>query len=302
MSRMEIAVQVMDPYSHTLEVARLAEAQGLAALAVADHYLTGWDEDPVVDQLTVLAAVATQVRLPLVTLVSPITFRHPAVMLKTALALDEIADGRFSLGVGTGWMEQEHQVFGFDFPPLGERFARLEEALGYLRAGLQGVGYQGDFYRLDPAGAKPQPKHLELVVGGSGTRRTPQLAGRYADEFNAFPSRDPFAPRIEAAHRAADAAGRTLRRVSTAFPPLVGRTREEFEQALTARVATRGDDPQALLERFDTLGIPHGTPEDVAEGLRRLQQAGIERVYLQVARTPLEVVSSAIEVFVQASA
>src|SRR5690606_7534909 len=142
--------------------------------------------------------------------VSPLTFRHPAVHLKAGVTLDHMTGGRFSLGVGTGWMELEHESFGLELHPLGERFDRLEETLQYIRAGIgeSGSGFTGTHYRLAAFTPRPVPVNLRLVVGGGGPTRTPQLAGRFADEFNAFPSAAEFAGRIETCREAARAAGR----------------------------------------------------------------------------------------------
>ncbi|MGA7270734.1 MAG: LLM class flavin-dependent oxidoreductase [Acidimicrobiia bacterium] len=299
---MQLAVQVMKGYSDTLELARWAEAEGLAGLAVADHYLSGVGENSyALDQLTVLAAVAARTStLPLCTLVSPITFRHPAVMLKTAVTIDEISQGRFSLGVGAGWMQEEHDRFGLALPPVGERMDRLTEALDYLRAGLEGAeaGFQGRYYnlesgnRLEPAGGT-----VELIVGGAGAHRTPALAGQKADEYNVFPAREPFGPRIERARKAAARAGRDPGAlfVSTAFPLVVAAGPRDVERRLDQVATSRGTSAERVRTRWSEMGIPIGTPAQYREGLQRLESLGIQRVYFQMSFDSVDQIKTSID-------
>jgi alkanesulfonate monooxygenase SsuD/methylene tetrahydromethanopterin reductase-like flavin-dependent oxidoreductase (luciferase family) len=291
---MRIAVQTMGTYQESLTLARWAEAHGLEAFAVADHYL-GTDETAL-DQPTLLAGIARETStIRLATLVSPITFRHPAVMLKTALTLQALSGGRFRLGLGAGWMPEEHRAFGLPFPEVAERFDRLEEALGYLRAAIDGTGFEGRFYRLDVPASGPLADGLTLVVGGSGPRRTPELAGRFAEEFNAFPDpRHSFAERIA---RASQHSGERALLVSTAFPPVVGRTDGQYRAVLGEMASARGRTPEELAGRLDAYGIPHGTPRKIAEAKTRLAETGIGLIYLQVAGAVLTRVANAVEVF-----
>lgn len=293
MVRMQLAIQTMTSYAMSLELARWAEAEGLAGFAVADHYLTG-SSPYALDQLTVLAAVAAGTdRIPLITLVSPVTFRQPAVMWKTAVTLDEISGGRFSFGLGAAWMEEEHERFGIDFPGTGERFDRMSEALAYITAIRSGDqrGFEGDHYRLE-SGPVPQPQGetVRLIVGGSGPRRTPELAGRYAEEFNAYPSRHPFGPRIETARAAAERAGRDpdALLISTAFPLVVGADEADLDRRIAQIASTRGADPERIRSRWPQAGIPVGLPDQFQLGLESLAAEGVERVYLQAAFDSLE--------------
>ena len=125
-------------YDQQLEVARWAEAEGLVSFARCDHYLSGDDPTPdATDAFAVLAGLArdtTDIRLCV--LVSPVTFRHPAVIAKNAVTIDQMSGGRFDLGVGTGWMELEHVNLGLPFPDWKERWIRFEDALNSLAAAL----------------------------------------------------------------------------------------------------------------------------------------------------------------------
>ncbi len=294
MVTMEMGLQTMTSFEATLTLAEWAEGEGLDALAVADHYLTGTDSTYALDQLVLLGAVAARTgRIALSTLVSPITFRHPAVMLKSAVTLDEISGGRFTLGVGAGWMEEEHERFGFDFPSVGERFERLTDALRYLRAALgdSDEGFEGAYFRL-ASGPPPEPtgKAVRLVVGGSGPERTPRLAGTYADEFNLFPGPHPFGARIEAARSAAREAGRDPDElaISTAFPLVVGSDAREADDRIEAVAARRGVDADRVRTRYRELGIPIGTTDEFLTSLEEMADEGVGRVYFQVAFDPLE--------------
>lgn len=297
---MQLALQTMRGYTESVALARWAETSGVVAFSAADHYLVSPGRPEALDQLTVLAAVATATeRIELATLVSPVTFRHPAVMLKTAVTIDEISGGRFALGVGTGWMEEEHERFGFDFPPVGERFDRLAEALAYLRAALDDneEGFTGDYYRLAP-GPSPQPRGstVRLIVGGTGPKRTPTLAGTFADEYNLSASPVPVTERIERARRAAVEAGRDpdALRISMAFPIVVGADQAELDDRVEAVADRRGASVEEIRSRWDALGIPIGTTDEYLTRLASLHDLGIQRIYFQVAFDPLEDVSHSI--------
>lgn len=279
--------QVGGSYRRLAELAQWAEAQGLDAFARSDHYLDMNESAHATDALASFAAVAVETHtIRLVTLVSPLTFRHPAVMAKSATTIDEISGGRFTLGVGTGWMESEHQSFGLDLPPLKERFTRLEESLAYIRTAFGGGGsVSGTHYTLDqdpvlPAGSDG----LEIVVGGGGPKKTPTLAGTYADEYNMFVTdANTLQARLSVMADAARAAGRSPEDVLVSFagPALVFEDEAEYLEAAAERAARRDmspDDYRAMLtDRF----VPHGTPDMAADAARRMSKAGIGRYYVQ---------------------
>lgn len=287
---LELALQTRGSYPQVLAAARWAERFGLAAFAVPDHYLVGRHLDqPALDAFAVLAGLARETeRIGLVVLVSPVTFRHPAVLAKMATTIDLMAGGRFSLGVGTGWLEPEHTRFGIHFPPPAERFARLEEALRYLRAYLHGEppGFEGSYYRIDAFEALPRPAGpVPLVVGGTGARRTPQLAGRYGDEYNVYAKPpEQMAERIEEARRAASAAGRDPAQLllSAAGPVVVGRTGASYRAHLEYRAATAGTTPEETEEELRRSGLPQGSPQQVRRTLAEWDRLGISRCYVQL--------------------
>src|ERR671931_2146008 len=112
-------------------LADACEEHGVEALFRSDHYISGFDETrPVLDAWTTLAGLAARTtKLELGTLVSPVTFRHPSVLARAAATTDEISGGRVTLGIGAGWMEREHDAYGFDFAIARDRVARLAEQI-----------------------------------------------------------------------------------------------------------------------------------------------------------------------------
>ena len=182
-------------YQQLLEVARATEAGGFDALFRSDHYLTmGGDGLPgPTDAWVTLAGLARETsRIRLGTLVTSATFRWPGVLAISVAQVDAMSGGRVELGLGAGWYDGEHTAYGIPFPPVGERFERLEEQLDIL-TGLwatpvgETFSFDGAHYQLKDSPALPKPTqrpHPPIIVGGGGPKRTPRLAATFADEFN----------------------------------------------------------------------------------------------------------------------
>lgn len=273
-------------YDEVLGWARYAETRGLEAFAIPDHYLRGGDGGAALDALAVMGGLARDTSaIELMVLVSPVTFRHPAVLAKTASTLADMSGGRFTLGVGTGWLESEHRLFGFDFPERKVRFEMMEEALGYLRAAFAEppVSYTGRHYRFEAFDMQPRPP-LRIVVGGTGTRRTPELAGRYADELNAYPAPpEVFAEKVGRARGAAVAAGRNPERlmISSAGFFIGGDTEAQYRERLEAYAAASGATVEDIEEAMRVRTSPHGTWDQIRTRLRGLEEAGMNRFFIQ---------------------
>jgi len=278
-------------YDDLRRAARLAESLGLAVFARSDHLgFPRVGEPHATEAFATLAGLARETgRIRLMVLVSPITFRHPALIAKAAATIDEMSGGRFILGLGTGWMEEEHASFGLPFPSWEERYARLEEALRYLRAALGKASgaVEGRYYRLADQPARPLPRGpLPIVVGGTGARRTPRLAGRYADEYNlTFLSAADLPPRIAAAREAAAEAGRRPEdlAISIMIPAITGPDEAAFRRNLAAVAAADpfGRDPGTIEARYRERGLPVGTAAEAQEAMAGLSAMGISRFYLQ---------------------
>lgn len=287
---MQFAIQARGGWDVVRSGAQWAEERGLAAFALPDHYAVRGDnqDSPSYDRYVHLAAVAAVTEtLELVSLVSPVTFRHPAVLHKMGVTLDEVSGGRFSLGVGTGWMDEEFEIFGIDYPPLAERYQMLEECLRYLRAASapDAVGFQGEHYRLADVGLNPVPESLRLVVGGTGRTKTPRLAGMYADEFNIYScAPEDYAAKREAAIGSAIQAGRDPSTIlfSAASPGLAAPRESDYRRLLESLADLARSTPDRIEEVYDRDGLPHGSGSKPAEMLARLAEAGCERFYAQM--------------------
>lgn len=256
-----------------------AERLGFDGFVRSDHFLamTGDGGAGPTDAWATLAALAVQTsRIRLGVLVSSATFRLPGPLAITAAQVDQMSGGRLDVGIGTGWFEAEHRAYGIPFPPLRERFDRLEEQLAIV-TGLwctppgERFDFRGRYYTLVdcPALPKPaQPGGPPLVVGGMGPRRTPALAARYAAEFNApFASVEATAEAFARVRDACTRLGRTTPpRLSASQTIVCGRTPDEITRRRQAITAT-----------------PHlfGTPDAVVAQLAELQRIGTQRVYLQ---------------------
>jgi alkanesulfonate monooxygenase SsuD/methylene tetrahydromethanopterin reductase-like flavin-dependent oxidoreductase (luciferase family) len=279
--------QLGGSYRRLVELAQWAESNGLDAFARSDHYLHMDTSAHATDAMVSLAGVALETDLiRLITLVSPITFRHPGVMAKSATTIDEISKGRFTLGVGTGWMESEHQAFGMDLPPLGERFDRFAEALAYIRAVFDGGGtVAGSHYSLDAPSVSPAASDgLKIVIGGSGKKKTPTLAGQYADEYNMFVTdAATLAQRVKVMRDAAEAAGRNPDdiKISMAGPGFVYEDEAAHQKALAERGAKRDLSTQDYAAFLDERNVPHGTAERAHEAIQRMSEIGVDRYYVQ---------------------
>ena len=280
--------QVGGTYSELLALARWAEETGLDAFARSDHYTNMAKSAHATDALTSYGGLARETSaITLTVLVTPLTFRHPAVIAKTAATLMEMSAGRFELGIGTGWMEPEHEQFGMELGPLGQRFDRFEEALGYLWTafGRNQGGFSGEHFELADFEVLPRvAEHTPIVIGGSGMKRTPSLAGRYADEYNMFVTdKATLDARLAVMREAAGAAGRNADaiKVSMAVSPVVGADQADYEGDLARRAEGRGMDTAEYVDVLDGRGIPHGTADAVAQRLHEIAGWGVDRFYLQ---------------------
>ncbi len=280
--------QVGGTYEELLGLAKAAENAGFTSFARSDHYLAGEESVPATDALTSIAGLARETEsINLTVLVTPLTFRHPGVIAKTALTLDEMSGGRFELGVGTGWMESEHRVFGIKLPEMRTRFSLLFETLAYIHAaaGRTEGGYTGRHYRLEDIEILPKPvKKLPIIVGGSGPKRTPSIAGRFADEYNMFAqSAEDLKARIDVMEATAAELGRSREdvKVSITSSALIGEDEAEYKDVLGAAAAKREKDADEFESMLAARRIIHGTYEQAAELVKQYEKEGVGRVYIQ---------------------
>ena len=274
-------------YEDIVAAARATENLGYDGFFRSDHYLAifGDGMPGPTDAWTTLAGLARDTsRVRLGTLVTSVTFRLPGLLAVTVADVDRMSGGRVELGLGAGWFEAEHAAYGIPFPPLGERFDRLEEQLAVLRgiwstpAGST-FDHDGPHYpvRGNPGLVAPkQDGGVPLIIGGSGKRRTPALAARHAAEFNA-----PFS--------SVEATGRLFARVDEACREH-GRDPSTLVHS-TAQVVCVGPNDAAVRRRAEAIdrdvddlrtGGVAGTFEEARDRLGRLAEVGTTRVYLQV--------------------
>ena len=226
-------------YATLRAVALTAEELGFDAFFRSDHYLAmGQAGLPgPTDAWATLAALAVETsRIRLGTLVTAATFRLPGPLALAVAQVDQMSGGRVELGLGAGWFEREHAAYGIPFPPLGERFDRLEEQLAII-TGLWATAdgdtfsYAGTHYQLTDSPALPKPAQRPrppVIVGGGGARRTPRLAAGFADEYNVpFSSVADTAAAFTRVREACEAAGRDPSSLtySSLIPCAAGRTR-----------------------------------------------------------------------------
>jgi F420-dependent oxidoreductase-like protein len=259
------------------DIARKAEAIGVRALSLMDHYfqieVAGAPEDPMLEGYTALgflAGVTSSLRLRL--LVTGVTYRHPGLLAKIVTTLDVLSRGRAELGIGAAWYEREHLGLGVPFPPLAERFERLEEAVQIcLQMWSADNGpFAGRHYRLAETLCVPAPvsrPRPRIMIGGSGEKKTLRLVAQYADACNVFGDATVLAHKIEVLRRHCDAVGRNIGEIEiTAFVhPQVGwsagdvvRGAEELADlgVATVMVSADGDSPVEWLEGLIAPAMP----------------------------------------------
>ena len=264
-----------------LAIADAAEGGGLESLFSSDHYrmLIG-NPGGARDTWTVLAALAARTpAIRLGSLVSPVTFRHPSVLARIAVTVDEIAGGgRVDVGLGAGWVEAEHREYGFPFPPLGERLEQLREQAEIVRRTWSGepFDFSGRHYRLEGCVPRPAPERSpRLLIGGVAKRGTIAPAVAFADEYNThFCSVEECRDRYSAVAGACETAGRPPLAFSLMMNCLTASSERELDlrRARWADVVGRPPDEQRTIV---------GTIDAVAERLRAYGDAGVDRILLQ---------------------
>jgi F420-dependent oxidoreductase-like protein len=262
-------------FDRVLEQAHAAESAGFSLVTVMDHLYqiagVGAETEPMLEGWSTLNALAretTKVRLG--TLVSGVTYRNPALLAKMVTTLDVISGGRAIFGLGAAWNETEHIGYGYDFPGVGERMDRLDEALTIARAMFteERATFTGRHYRIDNAlnAPKPiQPGGPRIMVGGGGEQRTLRIAAKHADMTHWFPLG------LEALKHKNE--------VLVGWCESIGRDPSTIERTMATPVIVAGTEAEvtAMRDRLPPERRAHvagGTPEQAAEGLRPYLDAG----------------------------
>ncbi|MCX5336111.1 MULTISPECIES: LLM class F420-dependent oxidoreductase [unclassified Streptomyces] len=278
-------------YEDQRRFAQLVEVGGFEGFFRADHYQTmGADSGlpgPTDAWLTLGALARETSRIRLGTLVTSATFRLPGPLAVMVAQVDRMSGGRIELGLGAGWYEREHTSYGIPFPPAPERFDRLEEQLAVI-TGLwrtpvgESFSYHGDHYQLVDAPALPKPVQVPgppIIVGGRGPKRTPELAARYADEFN-MPFKS-VAETARAYRRVAEACDRTGR-AGTGRPPLVLSAGVVAAIGRTDADAQRRAAPLQAKSALPPEDAVIGSPAQLVERLGEFAAIGASRIHLRL--------------------
>ncbi len=273
-------------YEQILTLAKATDEAGFDAFFRSDHL---FGVDPTDDTYrptecwTTLAGLARDTsRIRLGTLVTAATYRQPGLLATIVANVDEMSGGRVELGIGTGWYQREHEAFGLPFPGTGERFDRLAEQLEII-TGLwrtefgseKGYSFSGKHYAIEANRTPPRPTqrpHPPIIVGGTGPKRTPAIAARFADEFNGALSED-----LRASYARFDQACEKIgrdpaqARHSGVIPVACGTTQAEVDR----RAEVMGSE---LIRRHAAIG----SPAYVAERVDAMRKAGADTVYFHI--------------------
>jgi F420-dependent oxidoreductase-like protein len=266
------------------KIAAAVEDLGFAGLYRSDHFTNAGPPDMESLELWVsLTWLASHTRrIEFGPLVSPVSVRHPVLTARMASAVDDLSGGRLTLGLGAGWQEREHELFGFDLLDLSARFNRFEEGLEVITRLLKSDGpvtFEGKYYQLHAAALLPPPARPggpRILVGGNGEKRTMALVVKYADEWNAvFLPPQEFTRLNTLLDGLLKAAGRKPKSVCRSMMTGLrfGRTRKELQAKLSARDQTA--------EELHKRGIVVGVGEQVKDYMVELEKAGVQRLMLQ---------------------
>lgn len=260
------------PWTEILELTQHCEATGWDGVYFADHFMpNGHDATPLdgdtLECWSVMAALAASVpRLRLGTLVSSVTYRHPAVLANIAAAVDRISDGRLLLGLGAGWQENEHAAYGIRLGGVKERLDRFEEACAVLSGLLREprTTFAGEYFEVTDAPNQPAPaqERLPLLIGGGGEKRTMRIAARYADEWNAWTTPEVLAHKVGVLRGHAEDLGRDPSEIAVSTQALLFLSTDEAWLA-----ERRGN------------GIV-GTPAEVTEIVGAYRDAGCDELII----------------------
>jgi len=270
-------------FEQIVTLAIAAERGGFDSVYVMDHLYqirgVGPHTDPMLEGYTLLAGLAARTtRVRLGTLVSGVTYRNPAFLAKVVTTLDIVSSGRAICGIGAAWNEDEHRGYGYEFPPVGERLSRLEEALQIIRAMFRedAPSFSGRYYRIEHALNVPrpvQPNGPPILIGGGGEQRTLKLVAQYADICNFFGDVATVRHKLDVLQRHCEAVGRDPNTIiKTRLGSLIIRgTDAEAERALERRMKVPGVNPEWV--RF---GYIVGGPERVSEQVQKFLDAGLD--------------------------
>jgi len=265
-----------------------AEAGGYQCVFRSDHYTN--PSPPDLDSLelwTSLTYAASRTdNIEFGPLVSPVTFRHPTMTVRQAAAVDDLSQGRLILGLGAGWQQREHDMFGVPFHDFKTRFAMFTDALEITTRLYAGgsVDYAGAHFSLAGATLLPRPgRRTPILIGGNGPKRTLPLAARYGDEWNAvYCPLDVYKERMQRLDELLEANGRKPTDVKRSLMTGIRWVKDERDIAGLLAGAGKRLGKEVAIEDLTGMGLLVGTSSMIAEQIDRYAEAGCERVMLQI--------------------
>ena len=262
------------PWADILEISAHCERTGWDGVYFADHFMpNGPDTTPLdgdtIECWSVMAALAAAVpRVRLATLVTSVTYRHPAVLANIAAAVDIISDGRLLLGIGAGWQENEHAAYGIELGSIKERLDRFEEACEMLTGLLREkrTTFSGQYFTLNDAPNQPAPvqQRMPLLIGGGGEKRTMKIAARWADEWNAWTTPDVLAHKVGVLKEHCESIGRDPKEIAVSTQGLLFLSTDESWLA----------DKRQAMGRAAIVG----TPAEVVDIVGAYRDAGADEI------------------------
>jgi F420-dependent oxidoreductase-like protein len=271
-------------WSRRQKIVRLVEELGFAGLYRSDHFTNANppDQESLELWISLTWLAANTSRIEFGSLVTPFSFRHPALTARMAAAVDDLSGGRLTLGLGAGWQEREHHLFGFDLLDMKGRFARFEEGLecvSRLLRSTEPVTFEGNYFQLQDAQILPHPKRPSrpaLLIGGNGFNQALSLAARFADEWNAnLLTPEQFKKANQHLDTLLIAQGRTPGSVRRSM--MTGCVFAKDQQGLKSKLEARGKSKEELRSH----GIIAAAGNEIKEQLQGLSKAGVQRVMLQ---------------------
>ena len=272
------------------DIAATAESSGFDTVLVMDHLHqirgVGPPENFMLEGNTILAALAARTsRVNLSLLVGATTYRNPALHAKVTTTLDVISGGRAIHGIGAGWNVDEATAYGYEFPPLGERFERLEDHLNIARTMFtqSPASYQGKHHSIEEAFNNPQPIRgdIPIMIGGSGERKTLRMVAQYADASNFFGDVERIRHLIGVLEGHCERLDRDPAEITkTRLGTVLIRPSQEEADALFKRIAETSGMPA---DRLATWIV--GDPDTVAERCSELLDAGLDGLIFNSAQT-----------------
>lgn len=285
---MEVAIMIEGQnglnWQRWQRVVNAVEELGFVGLYRSDHYtnMNPPDQDSLELWVSLTWLAGHTKRIEFGPLVSPVSFRHPTMLARMASAVDDLSDGRLTLGMGAGWQEREHTNYGWELLDISGRFTRFEEGLQVTSALLHSdepLDLNGAYYRIRDGILLPRPQRSggpPILVGGNGQKRTLPLAARYAQEWNGvYLTPSAYAERNQLLDRLIEENGRSVQEVRRSLMTgcIFGRDTAELQAKLAGENRSASELRQS--------GQAVGTGNEIVDQFGQWAESGVQRIMLQ---------------------